>query len=294
MPIEFPMRGERMKLTPAIRASLPGDFIYLPGGVTHFQCEGPEDAPPVVLVHGFSVPYFIWDPTWEMLLEAGYRVLRYDLFGRGYSDRPFASNDHDLFAQQLCDLLDVLGIGQVQAVFGLSMGGLVAAIFARMNPERVSRLGLFDPAGYLSEPPFYLKLLRVPILGELFFGLVGESLFRRLAANDFYDPAHIDQFSDQFMLQMAYKGFRRSLLSTLRSGILESGEKVYGQIGGMDIPVLLVWGERDLTAPFEHSKNVVEAIPQVQFFPIAGSGHIPHYEDAERVNRIILEFLKDG
>lgn len=60
MPIEFPMRGETRSLTPELRDTLPGAFVRLPDGVTHYQLAGPEDAPVVVLVHGFSVPYFIW------------------------------------------------------------------------------------------------------------------------------------------------------------------------------------------------------------------------------------------
>jgi pimeloyl-ACP methyl ester carboxylesterase len=54
-----------------------------------------------VLIPGFSVPYVIWDPTFEDLVEKGFRVLRYDLFGRGYSDRPDAIYDLELFDRQL-------------------------------------------------------------------------------------------------------------------------------------------------------------------------------------------------
>jgi pimeloyl-ACP methyl ester carboxylesterase len=292
MPIEFPMRGEQKTLNSENRADLPGEFINLPDGVTHFQVQGPADAPVVVLVHGFSVPYFIWDPTYTSLVNAGYRVLRYDLFGRGYSDRPFIRNDVALFTRQLVNLLDALNIEQVEALLGLSMGGVIAANFAIRQPDLINRLGLFDPAGIPSKYPFYLNLLKLPILGEIIFALIGEKLFRKLAGDDFYDPKHIDKFVDQFVLQMEFKGFRRSLLSTLRNGILESGLPIYQQVGRLEIPVMLVWGEHDYTAPFAHSASVVKAIPQVEFYPIANSGHIPHYENAAEVNQYLLEFLQ--
>jgi pimeloyl-ACP methyl ester carboxylesterase len=51
----------------------------LSNGVVHYELTGSEDAPVVVLVHGFSVPCYVWDPTFEALTEAGFRVLRYDL-----------------------------------------------------------------------------------------------------------------------------------------------------------------------------------------------------------------------
>jgi pimeloyl-ACP methyl ester carboxylesterase len=245
----------------------------------------------IVLVHGFSVPYFIWDPTFEALLKAGFRVLRYDLYGRGYSDRPFAPNELALFDRQLIELLDALSIDQIHAILGLSMGGVIAANFTVKHSARVKRLGLFDPAGFPVEFPFYFQFLRTPGLGEILFGMVGENMFRQMAKDDFYDPAHVDMFVDQYLLQMQYKGFRRSLLATMRGALLQSGEALYQKLGGMNIPVLLVWGELDRTVPFKFSQRVIDAIPQVEFHPIADSGHIPHYEHAAQVNPILLEFL---
>ena len=75
---------EDSELTDKEREKYPGKFIELSSGVTHYDIEGDEDGEVIVLVHGFSVPMFCWDPTFEMLVKEGYRVLRYDLFGRGY------------------------------------------------------------------------------------------------------------------------------------------------------------------------------------------------------------------
>ena len=67
-----------------------------------------------MLIHGFSVPYFIFDPTFNFLTKAGWRVLRYDLFGRGFSDRPHVRYNIDLFVRQLKELLDALNIKRVK------------------------------------------------------------------------------------------------------------------------------------------------------------------------------------
>ena len=77
---------EELTLNEQTRLSLPGQFIQLPNGITHFEIQGSLCAPVIVLVHGFSTPYYIWDPTFEALIAAGFRVLRFDLFGRGFSD----------------------------------------------------------------------------------------------------------------------------------------------------------------------------------------------------------------
>src|SRR5215471_8625837 len=69
---------ETRTLDDAARRSATGKFVRLSDGVTHYEVSGPDSGAPVVLVHGFSVPYYIWDSTAAALSSRGYRVLRYD------------------------------------------------------------------------------------------------------------------------------------------------------------------------------------------------------------------------
>lgn len=92
---------ERESLDDGARRTAPGRFIRLSDGVTHFDVAGPDSARTVVLVHGFSVPLYIWDSTAAALVSAGYRVLRYDEYGRGWSDRPAVEYTPDLYDRQL-------------------------------------------------------------------------------------------------------------------------------------------------------------------------------------------------
>ncbi len=80
--------SEKAILNDEVRSGLPGQFVELSRGMVHYELAGPDDAHMVVLVHGFSVPYYVWDPTFDALVGAEFRVLRFDLYGRGYSDRP--------------------------------------------------------------------------------------------------------------------------------------------------------------------------------------------------------------
>ena len=78
---------ERLDLNDSARRSAPGQFARLADGYTHYEIGGPPDGRVVVLAAGATVPYYIWDPTFAALTAAGFRVLRYDYYGRGYSDR---------------------------------------------------------------------------------------------------------------------------------------------------------------------------------------------------------------
>ena len=138
---------ERIELNDETRASLDGeDFIQLSDGWTHYRWNGPIDGPVVVFVHGFSSPMFIWERQAQALGEAGFRVLRFDLYGRGYSDRPDIAYDADLFDRQLLELIDKLGVVGPVDVVGLSMGGPITLRFVDRHPHRVRRFGLIAPA----------------------------------------------------------------------------------------------------------------------------------------------------
>ena len=292
MKIEFPMRGETKQLTPGTRADLPGKFIQLRDGIVHYEFGGREDGPVVVLVHGFSVPYSIWDPTFEMLAAEGFRVLRYDLYGRGFSDRPHTRYDLELFDRQLFEILEKLEIKNLKVLIGLSLGGVIAANFTVQHAEKVDKLVLVDPAGFPIKIPGAFKLLLLPGLGELVFSLMPTKMLENALSDDVYDPDHVKSFVDFYRPPMKYKGFRRAMISTLRSGVAENGLEVYRKLGQMEAPpVLLMWGEEDVSVPFKYSKVFVSLVPRTRFHAIPDSGHIPHYEKSSQFNPILLDFL---
>jgi pimeloyl-ACP methyl ester carboxylesterase len=307
MPWTFPFLGETVFLNEATRSSTPGSFVRLSDGYTHYELGSSSILPakerkgealdkgarvPVVLVHGFSVPYFIWDPTFEFLAVAGFHVLRYDLFGRGFSDRPNTRYDIDLFSKQLRELLDTLDFEQINLI-GLSMGGPISATFAARYPDRVQTLVLIDPAG--ARPVAFAQLLKAataPGIGELVLGLFGRGWLSGGVKSDFHDPALIKAFVDRYMIQMKYKGFMRAILSTMRNGMLGNFSETYRKVGEQGTRTLLLWGRDDRTVPFSHSNDIRAAIPQAEFHAFERCGHIPHYEKPQEANPVLLEFLK--
>ena len=290
----FPYLGETQTLDDAARAALPGEFVALPAGVTHYEIDGPADGAPVVLVHGFSVPCYIWDPTFEALAAAGFRTLRYDLFGRGFSDRPRVKYTLDFFADQLRDLLVALDFPAPVNLVGLSMGGPITLRFVDRFPQRVKRLALIDPAGFPLRTPWYMRLILLPGVGELFFGLLGPRFLLRSMAEDFFSPREIGYFLERYKEQMRYRGFLRAILSTLRGDALGDQRALYRRAGELGLPVLLIWGCHDRTVPFAYSHEARALMPQAKFYPVEDAGHIPHYERPEVVNPLLVEFLQRG
>ncbi len=290
--MSFPYFDETKELNESARKGAGGSFVTLSDGMTHYELGGDDNGIPIVLVHGFSVPYFIFDPTFAFLSAQGFRVLRYDLFGRGFSDRPNIRYDIHLFTRQLKELLDALNLKKINLA-GLSMGGPITAAFVAEYPEIVSKHILIDPAGGRAiKLSRLLEVVKMPILGELLLGLFGSASMVKSIASDLFTPQLVEEFQEKYKVQMQYHGFKRAILSTIRNDMLDSFIETYQRVGKLGKPTLLLWGREDTTVPFEQSADICMAIPHTEFHAIEDCGHIPHYEKPEEVNPILLEFLR--
>jgi pimeloyl-ACP methyl ester carboxylesterase len=263
----------------------------LTDGTVHYEIAGPSTGQVIVLVHGFSVPYYIWDPTFKALVKAGFQALRYDLYGRGYSDRPDTIYDKDLFDRQLEELLSVLEIKELVDVVGLSMGGAISAEFVARHPRIVRRLCLIDPVGLPMKQSFTTRLVKLPMIGEWVMSLLGDKVLLAGQENDFQEAEELAEYLQRYREQMQYVGFKRALLSTIRSGIVTGATEAYERVGRLEHSVMLIWGREDMDAPFELNEKIRKLIPQIEFQPIDEAGHLPHYERPEVVNPLLVEFL---
>ena len=282
---------ETQDLNQDSKKSATGEFILLPTGEVHYRLVGPDDAPLVVLVHGFSVPIYVWDPTLVALEEAGYRVLAYDLFGRGYSERLKGDYDIDLFTNQLDELLKALEIDGPVVVGGLSMGGPIAARFTRLNPEKVSGLILIAPE-VIQTTPGDIFPLNVPLVGEYLMGAVMEPfVLPNLQAADFSHPEKFPDWVARYRVQLQYKGTGEALLSTIRNLTEHDPEEEYRALDKTGIPLLLIWGEEDQTIGWEQIEILSQLVPAIQVEIVPATGHLPHYEQPGIVNPVLIQFL---
>ncbi len=287
----FTLDTERLDLDTSQKA--PGEFIDLSNGVVHYRLMGPPDAPLVVLVHGFSVPSYEWEPTAEVLENTGYRVLSYDLYGRGFSARPAVEYDLDLFVRQLEELTTALELHGPIVVVGHSMGGPIAASFATLHPEQISGVVLIAPE--VSQTTWKdIFPLNIPLVGEYLMTAVMEPIvLPKIQAADFVHPEKIPEWESKYLVQLQYRGTGRALLSTIRNLTdLDPADK-YRQLQETDLPVLLIWGREDGTIGSDQIALLEELIPGIQTFIIEGVGHLPQLEGADQVNERLLQFLGD-
>jgi pimeloyl-ACP methyl ester carboxylesterase len=287
----FYFNEEHTLLDTGMRAQFNETFIELPNGMVHYEFGGPIGGEMVVLVHGFSVPAYIWDPTFDSLTSAGYRVLRFDLYGRGHSDRPDVAYSITFFADQLNQLTRALSVDSPFNLLGLSMGGPITAQFTNQHPGKVKRLVLIDPMVFTPSEDD-ISLVSLPVIGE-YIGNV--YLVPQLAAgqtSDFQDKDRFPDWESRFREQMQYHGFRRAILSTVREWPNADILGEYEKLGKSGTPVQLFWGREDQTVPLKSSNKLLELVPQAKLTVIDNAGHIPHFELPAIFDPLLLEYLQ--
>lgn len=278
---------EKKKITDEVRRRASGEFVHLSKGFTHYEAVGPEDGPVIVLVHGFSVPYYVWDMTIGALTAAGFKVIRYELYGRGLSDRPDVCYDRRLFVDQLAELIDALGIQGAVLLAGYSMGGAVVAAFAATFPQKVAKVLLIDPLCERQD----IGVLHIPLLGEyLAYGFQVPAMPVK-QEEDFCFPEKFPEWDERFREQMRYKGFRRAILSTQRHFMSHDPSPDYETLGKQGKPVFLVWGAEDRTLG-TNGVSKLRSLLYPDFLWVEQAGHLPHYEYPDIVNPRMVSFLK--
>ncbi len=282
---------EKRAIDESVRQSAPGQFVPLSDGYTHFELGGPPEGRVVVLAAGLSVPYYIWDPSFKALVDAGFRVLRYDYYGRGYSDRPDIEYTHDAIVGQLTELLDALHLTRPIDLVGLSFGGSVVTTFADRNPDRVRSLVYVDPA---FRSPYEVPFLdRVPWLWDFLVAIFEERWWADRQLGDFHQPERFPDWPDRYQVQIQYRGFRRAQLSTtLNNATFDQGSELK-RVGQHPRPVLAIWGKEDNSVPFEFSAALLQAMPRARLVAVESAGHLPHWEQPDVVHPALIAFLRE-
>ena len=266
-----------------------GYFSLLSHGYTYYEFDNLNHDEIIVLVHGFSVPSYIWDETYYESIKRGFGVLRMDLFGRGYSDNPDVIYNDDLYANQVLELLDELKIDKKINLVGLSNGGRVISKIAENNSDRIRRLIYVAPAGFHNSKvkPDTTEITEDEI--ELFIRKRYKTISKG-QLDDFKEPSKFKGWDTKYESLLKYKGFARALISTRKNNY--SLDKINKRIGRSDLPQYAIWGDHDKVLPLSEVRDKITRImPNLNLYIINDSGHLPHKEKFDDFNNIFFNII---
>ena len=285
---------EPLAMDDRARRQLPGHFVALSDGYTNYEIVGPERGPVVLLIPGISIPRGVFGRTIAPLAEAGYRVVTFDLYGRGFSDRPRVRYDAALFNRQIDDLLGALRIDGPVHLVGVASGGLQAMLYAEQRPSRVQSLVLIAPDGVDAPVGGFVRMVRFPLVGELAGRLVmnaaGQRRWEERLQQYSTDPGLVGSVVAQFRGQLEYKGFWRALTSSIANLPISESSALFQRIERHGPRTLVLWGARDEIIPTRLGQEVRRLMPSARYTEIP-AGHLPQYERPDLTNAAILHFL---
>lgn len=271
--------------------SLPSSaaFAQLSEGFTYYRMTNQVDCEtPDVLVHGFSVPSYIWEPTYDFLASKDRCVIMLDLYGRGFSDNPDVAYTDHLFATQVLELLDKLDIERA-AFFGLSNGGRVVSQIAGLAPGRVERLIYVASSGFRD----VTREADTSVSEDEIDGLIAK--YPELPAgqlSDFKDPTNFQDWDDKYADLLVHKGFARALISTRKNHDSSELDRIHASLQSSDIPVTTIWGDSDTVVVYASFADKIERLlSKRQEYFVTDSGHLPHMENPAQFEAILTEVL---
>ena len=254
------------------------------GIVIHYEFEGPETAPVVVMSHSLAANIGMWDD--QMPALAGYRVLRYDTRGHGGTDAPEGDYTLDRLADDLFALLDALEIDRAHFV-GLSMGGMIGQSAALKDPGRFLSLSLCD------------TMSRIPDEGRAPWSERMEAA--RARGMESLVESTIDRwFSPTFRIEEPERveRVREMIRTTPVAGYCGCCAAIRaldltGRIAGIRLPTVLIVGEDDPGTPVAAHEVIRDRIEGSRLVVIRDARHFSNVEQAEIFNDTLASFLAE-
>lgn len=259
----------------------------------HYIDEG--EGPLVVMLHGFPEFWFSWRKQIPALVNAGYRVIAPDLRGYGDSSRP-----QEIDAYRLTAIVqDIAGLivqnGGVCTLVGHDWGGIAAWLLPMLHPELVERLVVMNaphmvPMRREIARSFgqkmrltYQLFFNLPVLPELFLRAFGRQLLRRMAR---FTPEEVRTYLDAWRKP----GAITAMLNYYRA-LRKHRAELRGLVRPIEVPVLLIWGDRDPVFHKEMTEDFGEWVPDLRVAHIPEAGHFVQTDAAEQVNALLIDFL---
>lgn len=248
----------------------------------NYRFDGPEDGPVVMLSNSLASDLTMWDKQIPALVEAGYRVLRYDSRGHGQSSVPEGPYSIEMLASDAVGLMDALGLEKVQFC-GLSKGGMVGQMLGTQYSDRLTSLVLSSTSAYISPREIWDERIETVQKGGM------------RAVVD----ATIDRWftkAGQDRLPSDVKKIRRMILNTPVKGFCACCAAIRDMdlrdsIRSISTRALLLVGEKDPGTPVSAAELIHGRIASSKLRIIPEAAHFINVEKTSVFNEALLEFL---
>ena len=264
------------------------------GGTRLFVADaGPEDAPPLVLIHGWSQCHLSWAKQLSGLSDR-FRVVAPDLRGHGLSDKPrdpAAYDNGTPWAGDIAAIVAALSLRRPILV-GWSMGGWTVCDYLRAHGDAalsgIALVGSTVQTGALT-PPEVAALRGADVVAEPMYG---DDLAANLKATvAFVRACFAAEPSAQDLATIT--GFNMLCPPDIRAWARKRAEDYSDTLARLSVPALIAWGEGERVMPRPAFDIARAALPHARVATYPRSGHSPFWEEPESFNDDLAAFARD-
>jgi 3-oxoadipate enol-lactonase len=249
-----------------------------------YSDEGPDDAPVIILIHGFPFNKTMWDVQVDVLKES-HRVIAYDIRGHGNTESGKEIFSIDLFSKDLIAMMDDLEIERA-TLCGLSMGGYIALNAVENHPERFEALVLSDTQCTADSAEAKEKRSKtIESIKE-----TGVETFADNNIKNLFAPESLTTKLEETakVKEMIINTSPKSLCNTLLA--LAGRRETCSTLQEINVPVLIMVGKEDKITPVESAKFLHDNIQGSSLKIIQHAGHLPNIENPDSFNYQLLKF----
>lgn len=245
---------------------------------------------PLVLVHGTPWSSFCWRSLIPHLAQS-WQVHYFDLLGYGQSEQR-DGQDVSLAVQNelLAALLEFWRLDS-PAVIAHDFGGATVLRTHLLNKRDFRKIVLIDPvaiAPWGSE--FFAHVNKHEEVFAELPDYIHEAVVAAYVKGAMYTPMSKETLQGVVRPWLGKRG-RRAFYRQIAQADQRYTDEVQPLYSRIKRPVLLIWGEEDTWIPIERGRTLREMIPNSQFIPIAGAGHLVQEDALSVLNKTIGRFL---
>lgn len=272
-----------------LRSGLEQKTVVIDSDTWHYLEGGPEEAPVLLLLHGFGGDKDNWT-RFSATLTDDYRIIAPDLPGFGDSERQ-QDRDYSLSAQRdwLAGFAEALDLDSFHLA-GNSMGGHIAALYTHRHPQQVESVALLNNAGVESSNPS--EVLLAVERGENPLLVSSPEDFERLLHLLSYKQPFVPWPAKGVLARTAFEdsAFNRRIFDRYMEDRSIGLEPLLGHIKQ---PVLIIWGEFDRVLDVSAVDVMRPLLPQAKIVIMKETGHIPMLERPAETAAHYRAFLED-
>lgn len=258
----------------------------------HVRDFGPEDAPPILLIHGWSQHHVCWTKQFESPLADEFRLVAMDLRGHGQSEAPADAESYttgSLWADDVASIISALGLASPVLV-GSSYGGFIIGDYLRRyGDEAIGGINL--AAGGIGIGPSWIG----PLIGEDFvkYAVPAGSDDQQVALKSVQGLLHacVVKSLPPEELELAV-GWMMLTPSHVRAHLIHRDDDFRPDYARLRKPLLVSYGAEDRIVLPAMAEAIRQACPAARLSEYPGTGHFPFLEDAARFNRELAEFTR--